>query len=207
MNTRKLVLIEYDENGNEVDRNVVAENQDLLKVHGAYDKLIKDRYLLDKHEREFYTSRQWDIMERVGVDGLIGYYAKEKGEYGGFNNFHHAEIIEERKLFWDAFFKEPIEKQEYILSLFHSLCGDWVRLNGEVLYNSANLKSCWDWVNKTAGEYQYVDNRGEVRSSCYIEEKPTRKQAAYQRKKYGVRLVFCSFKDWKKYEVNESELS
>jgi len=62
-----------------------------------------------------------------------------------------------------------------------------------------------DWIKNSDGIHYAVLNEG-VKGITFF-ERPTRKQAKYQRVKNGKRIVFLSFKDWKERIVNENELS
>ncbi|MBO0558972.1 hypothetical protein EXQ37_03815 [Clostridium botulinum] len=61
-----------------------------------------------------------------------------------------------------------------------------------------------EFIKNREGIYYAVNNSGE-REYDFV-DKPTKKQAKYQRVKNGRRTVFLSFKDWKEYIVNENEL-
>lgn len=61
------------------------------------------------------------------------------------------------------------------------------------------------WMKTVTGIYYAVANDG-TKGMIYL-DKPTKKQAKYQRQRNGKRIVFLSFKDWKEYSVSENELA
>lgn len=61
-----------------------------------------------------------------------------------------------------------------------------------------------EFIEERDGIYYAITKEGN-RHWDFI-DKPTKKQARYQRNKHGNRIVFKSFTDWKEYLVNEDEL-
>lgn len=211
MITKRLLLVEYDDNGNEIDRIPLAEHEDLLNILSYNERFVKSRYLLCKEDRSFFTDEQWKTIETYS-NAISIYVSKEdnSGMYIFGPKFHSAALEEEWKEFWINFFKEPEEKQRFILTLTDSVNSPgysyWQIQIGEhpaLTYDSKSIKSVVNWVNNRTGIYYAVDNNNE-RTWDFI-DKPTLKQAVYQRRK-GRRIVFLNFKDWKEYLVSENEL-
>ncbi|MES5866656.1 hypothetical protein [Bacillus cereus group sp. RP32] len=61
-----------------------------------------------------------------------------------------------------------------------------------------------EFIEERDGIYYAITKEGN-RHWDFV-DKPTKKQARYQRNKHGNRIVFKSFTDWKEYLVNEDEL-
>lgn len=206
MNTKKLVLIEYDENGNEVDSNVIMENDELVNaINSGGQRIIPDRLFLDKKDRDLFTAEQWKIIEQLQGSSIVQIWADGRNKYGrliGEQVFIKANFNKELENVWHQFFKEPQGVQDFISKLLTNWT--WHVLLSYEFSFGCSLKEQIDWVNHTQGIYYAVDNQGN-RVWDFVDEKPTLKQAKYQRKK-GRRIVFLNFKDWKEYIVNESEL-
>lgn len=61
-----------------------------------------------------------------------------------------------------------------------------------------------EWIKNSSGMWYAMDSSGKI-GMAYLEE-PTKKQAKYQRTKNDMFIVFLSFRDFKEYKVDESEL-
>ena len=72
------------------------------------------------------------------------------------------------------------------------------------MLKESNFFDLLAWTKNTTGIYYALSN--DARKGMYYFEKPTKKQAKYQRQKHGKRIIFLNFKDWKEYLVSESEL-
>lgn len=209
MHTRKLILVEYDEDGNEVDRNVAVENEGLINYFGEENGFLPYRFLLDKDQREAFSVEQWKIIKDYDNPNLIQLHFKDEWVYSnpllgyqsfrGCPKFDYAELNQEAKKFWDSFFKLSESMQAYIL---HTPTPD------EDPYESDKisvLQKRWEWAEKIHGVYNAVNSKGEV-VKRFGTDMPTLKQAKYYRQKYGCSIVYLSFDDWNQYVVNESEL-
>ncbi|MGR5990167.1 hypothetical protein ACT7C6_09650 [Bacillus paranthracis] len=75
---------------------------------------------------------------------------------------------------------------------------------GSEYARSYTFKEALEFIDERDGIYYAITKEGN-RHWDFI-DKPTKKQARYQRNKHGNRIVFKSFTDWKEYLVNEDEL-
>ncbi|NRQ69742.1 hypothetical protein HQK17_16360 [Bacillus cereus] len=75
---------------------------------------------------------------------------------------------------------------------------------GSEYARSYTFEEALEFIDERDGIYYAITKEGN-RHWDFI-DKPTKKQARYQRNKYGNRIVFKSFTDWKEYLVNEGEL-
>lgn len=211
MNTRKLILVECDEEGNEVDSNCLSDNEHLLEIqdHSLKHQFVNDRYLLDKCDRDRFTPEQWDIIEKFayptpvdtwGEEGNSKYILGRKSY-----SFSHATLNEDMVGFWDKFISSCDDKQKFVMNLFNNGAGSnyyWiVKMGYKYEYEPSDFVSCFDWVDKTSGIYYSIDDKGEKKWD-FLDEPPTVKQYKYQIKK-GRRIAFLSFKDWKEHLVKE----
>ena len=129
MNTRKLILVEYDEESNEVESNCLVENGELLDFikFPTQKPLVGDRYLLDKHDRNRFTMEQWEIIENSGSYSPVDRYGATEDVIDGNGGvrlsyskhiFSHATLNAEMVAFWDMFFSSCEEKQQFIIGLY-----------------------------------------------------------------------------------------
>ena len=211
MNTRKLILVEYDDKGNEVDSNCLCTNEHLIEIYdGSLNHhLINDRYFLDKPDRDRFTIDQWDIMEKFAYPSPVDKWGD--GEYSKYilgrqsYIFSHAVLNDDVVTFWNKFFSSCKDKQKFVMNMFNNGAGSsyyWiVKIGYELEFDSNNFVSCFNWVDKTSGVYYSIDDKGE-KMWDFLEETPTIKQYKYQIKK-GRRIVFLSFTDWKEHLVRE----
>ena len=211
MNTRKLILVEYDEKGNEVDSNCLSDNEHLLEIkdHSLQHQFVNDRYLLDKCDRDRFTPDQWDIIETFAYPSPVRTWGSEQISGNTIKrrsyNFSHATLNDDMVVFWDKFISSCVEKQKFVINLFNNGSDRdfyWLVEPGHKFeYNPRDLISCFDWVDKTNGVYYSVDDKGEIMWD-YLDQIPTVKQYKSQIKK-GRRIAFHSFKDWKEHLVKE----
>lgn len=209
MNIKKIMIVEYDVDGNEIEKNCLVEHRDIIDLYrGGYNlERFPKRFLLDKLDRDIFTEKQWLTIERSDYPDMIDIHF-EKNNFFKIE-FIHADINTKSLAIWKSFFKESKEKQKFILGIYghlHYPSWQWIiNMKTKLNYEREDFKSCYDWVNKTNGLYYAVDNNG-TRTWDFIDVKPTEKQAKYQRVTNGRRIIFLSFNDWKEYTVNEDEL-
>lgn len=200
MNSRKLVLIEYDEDGNEVEKTCLSDNEGLLKVFSHNSRYIKARYLLDKKDRDFFTNEQWKTIEYFW-ESPVDIYSDDSGK------FAYATLNIDRANIWKNFLSESLELQSYVKSIYDYGCGSswqWhIHPGSEPQYDERKFISCYGWVKNTSGIYYSVNNNG-LRCWDFVNQKPTLKQVKYQEKK-GRRIVFFNFNDFKEYSTSISD--
>lgn len=217
MNKKQLYLIEFDENGNEIDRNLIVDTKSLLTITGDdyQHNLIPSKYLIDKKDKDIFTGEQWSIMEET-CESIINIELKEdvfgKNIIRRRNHLINVFLDEKLMQVWKYFFNQNKEMQEFVLNNMLVDCYDrspqfWkipIKGNRALDYNGNSLDSCINWIESRTGIYYAVNNSG-VKEWDFV-DCPTLKQARYQRKK-GRRIIFLSFENWKEYLVKEEELS
>ncbi|RFM19724.1 hypothetical protein C1147_08605 [Clostridium botulinum] len=63
MNNKKVFIIEYDDNNNEIDRNCIADEKWLFK---NYYQFVNRRYLLDKKIEKYLminNGKPWNTLK------------------------------------------------------------------------------------------------------------------------------------------------
>lgn len=212
LNSRKLILVEYDEEGKEVDRNCLSENEQLSEIFIPNPELastlircVNDRYLLDKCDRDRFTPGQWDIMEKYEYPSPVDIWTWEDDDE--VTTFSNATLNDDLVAFWERFFSSCKEKQKFVQNLFNNgfkRNRTWLVEPGHKLdYDEEDFVSCFEWVDKTDGVYYCQDYKRE-KMWDYLNEIPTIKQFKDQSKARWY-MVFLDFKDWKEHHVYEKD--
>ncbi|MGL5713951.1 MAG: hypothetical protein ACRCXT_09110 [Paraclostridium sp.] len=183
---RLLKIEEYDDNGNLIDILEFSKD-DLWWFCCEKGNSYRGLDVAVKSDREYFKGEELEL-------------------------FH--EIIKTTELFRFCIVTEDIEKIDYI---FRTYTKDQIRFaldfkhylynylnyafygDDEVIMKNKNFIEILEWVKVSGGFYYAVDEKGN-RGMAYL-DKPTTKQASYQRQKHGKRIVFLSFKDFKEYLV------
>lgn len=186
---RKLKLEEYDDNGNLIDV-VEFSQKDLWDFYVFKNNWGTDLRLARKSDREYFKGKQLELLKRMLY--LFNDYYFDDNIVKEFENIFNTHTIEEIEF--------AIDFKNYYYNENQSI------LSADDFYKVKRMKfiDVLNWVKSSDGIYYAVENDG-TKGMTYL-EKPTRKQAKYQRQRNGKRIVFLSFKTWKEYEVNESEL-
>ncbi|KGO15593.1 hypothetical protein NZ45_00900 [Clostridium botulinum] len=112
MNNKKVFIIEYDDNNNEIDRNCIADEKWLFK---NYYQFVNRRYLLDKKDREIFNDKQWEIIEYF-EDEPIRLYTSMDSDYSYL--ISNAKLNVDKIEIWKSFFNEPIELQQFVKKIY-----------------------------------------------------------------------------------------
>ena len=196
---RKLVLKEYDDEGNLLEEREFGE-KDLAKfisiIRNDNDNLKIARY---KHLKQF-TEEELELIDRCI------YHMKLHSNYT--NNYRIIGLdTDEDVEYYKKLLKMPKEKIELALKLSTPHTGGFnVSLGSPYAYinNKMNLHDAIEFINNRTGIYYTVTNEGKRRWDFV--DKPTLKQYKYQLKKNGERTVFLNFQDWKEYIITEEDL-
>lgn len=78
-------------------------------------------------------------------------------------------------------------------------------MKDSAFFKNMSFEDILKWIQSVNGIYYAVANDG-TKGMAYL-DKPTKKQAKYQRQRNGKRIVFLSFKYWKEYSICENELA
>jgi hypothetical protein len=191
LTNRKIVLEQYDNNGELIERR--SYSKDILMLF--INVMSNTNHALDVARREdidAFTPSQLKIIKRVM-------------EYNDYFWFDQKSVNYFKKLFK----MHSMEQLRFALQLskFYS--------NQEPAFNTVSTSEWFmkcitftdaiNFIDNHEGIYYTVDNHGK-RIFDFVACKPTKKQAQYQRNKNGARIVFLSFKDWKEHLVKEQEL-
>lgn len=203
MNKKKIYIIEYDDCGKEIDRNLIADNESLRNLFFIDRCAINKRFLLDFNYRNIFSSEQWDFIENFS--DIIKIY-KSKDD----DKFAYAEISEDDIEFLKNLFNNEKEILEFIKKLsydsYYNQSSFWIlssKGHPSLSYSSKKLISIYNWIKNRSGIYYAIDNSG-TKTWDFV-DKPTKKQAIYQRRK-GRRIAFLSFSDFTEYIISENEL-
>lgn len=197
MKNRKLFLNEYDDDGNLLESREL--NNDLLGDF-VCTVLSRDRQIdiVRKSVREKFTDKEWNIIYYIkGVDFNVYHYASK---FHGMD-FEDDDVL---KLLRDIFDSNSEDKISFAI---REICykGFKCKLASPFSGLSLGFMDAIKFINSRHGIYYAVNNYGE-RTYDFVDERPTKKQAEYRRKKYGDRIVYMDFIDFKEYSINEDDL-
>lgn len=187
---RKLKLEEYDDNGNLIDC-VEFSQKDLMEFYILRNNGYNDIRTARKSIKDYFN---------------IG---NEKLKF---------------KLLNDIFYKNRLDNDlvnciEYIITTYtedelnfaftlkdyvYDECNFLFGIKDSTFFKNMSFLEVLKWIKSVDGIYYAVANDGS-KGMTYL-DKPTKKQAKYQRQKNGKRIVFLSFKDWKEYSISENDL-
>lgn len=186
---RKLKIEEYDESGGVID--VIEFSQEDLFQFLLYKNNSNISFdTARKEDREYFKSNDLELVKK-----MLPHFD---------HHFFNKEMIKEIEYILKKYTKEQIE---FALNFDIGPGNDQGYVFTMEVYNELkqmSFKDKLEWIKNSVGIYYAVSNSGQ-RGMFYL-EKPTKKQAAYQRQKNDKRIVFFSFKDWKEYTVAEKEL-
>lgn len=187
---RKLKLEEYDDNGNIIDC-VEFSQKDLMefyifKNNGYHDirtarKSIKDYFNVGNKELKLKLLNHIFYQYRLN-NGLVNTIESIITTYND-DELNFAFLL-----------------KNYVCDE----CNFLFSMKDSAFFKNMSFEDVLKWIQSVNGIYYAVANDG-TKGMAYL-DKPTQKQAKYQRQKNGKRIVFLSFKDWKEYYISENEL-
>lgn len=198
---RKLKIEEYDDKGNLIDVKEFNKKE-LFNFMRDQANAYKPLSVARKKDTENFTSKELDI-----INDLL-FYSSDRCSSGTMNREIYWFTEVEADLFREIFNTISKEKLKFIMELLKEdgYMGTFnTNYKSEYFQVRFNFFDALEFINNREGIYYTVNNRGK-RIFDFI-NKPTKRQVQYQRNKNGNRTVFLNFKDWKVYEVIESELT
>lgn len=193
---RKLMMVEYDDDKNIIDVRRFGDDELSMFLCNMWNEYKQIEIARKKH-REQFSEEQLELIHRIIINSA-GWRAYESEKELSF-------ILDEDVELFKEILKEPIEKIEFALKLANPMEGSFnVQLASPYSRMKLNFLQALEFINNREGIYYTVTNEGKRRWDFV--DKPTLKQYRYQLQKNGERTVFLSFKDWKEYLVNESDL-
>jgi len=187
---RRLKLEEYDDDGNLID--VIEFNQaDLWTFYIFKNNFYNDFDIARKKDRGHFEGKKLELAKKM-------LYI--------FNNYYFDEkTIKDMEEIFGAY---TLEQIEFALNFkdyrVNEVTDGFVTMQVHSKIKTMKFIDILNWLKNSEGIYYAISNDGKKGMSYF--EKPTKKQAKYQRQKNGRRIIFLSFKDWKEYLLNENEL-
>lgn len=187
---KKIIVEDLDAEGKTINREILNErDKDLFLC-----SMVAEYGILSVTPKEYlrkFNKRELEIIEKY-IWRYDFYLTKDKVEY-----------------FKKLFNQNSLEKIEFALKISGidelTYFGSFVvSMNSPYHAKIFTLEEAFEFVENRDGIYYAVNNEGEKHWDFI--DKPTKKQAQYQRRKHGNRIVFLSFMDWKEYAVSENEL-
>lgn len=186
LRNKRIIMEDLDDKGNFIQRTILDEEDkdDVLAVVTA-----KRGYISISNEKDLlqFTEEQKDIIHEI---------------------LEREDIFLSKKqtIFFKNLFKEnPLEKIQYALGLMQDNWAFNTAMNSPYYAKKfSTFKEVLDFINERDGIY-YAMKKDGTKHLDFI-DKPTKKQAVYQRLKNGHQIVFLNFADFKIYVVSEDEL-
>lgn len=198
MKNRKLILNEYDDDGNIIASQEVSEKMFSMAMMSWWnygDILDIPRVAI----RNKYNEKEWSRITEL----FYYIYANDRVGTNRYPKFD--EIDEDFCMYISIFLAMEDEKYKFIMSISRIQgCVFNTKLASPYAYKEYGLQEAIEFIAERDGIYYTVDNKGN-RVYDFV-DRPTLKQAKYQRTKNGNRTVFLDFGSWKEYIVNECDL-
>jgi len=181
---RKLKIEEYNNEGNLID--VIELNQeDMWNFYLYKINIRKDMDISRKEDREHFKGKELELARSI------------RYLYGEPYNKKMIKVIE------DMFSKYKYEQIEFALNFYQNPTEFYIAPKDYNYVNNMKFTDILEWTSRSPGLYYAALNDGS--KGMLFLQKPTKKQAYYQRNK-GNRIIFLNFEDWKEYVVREKEL-
>lgn len=187
---RKLKLEEYDNNGNLIDC-VEFTPKDLMDFYIMKNNMCNDIRTARKKIKDYFSMGNIELKKKLLN---IIFYQHKLDE----NLINRIESI-------ITTYTE--DELHFAFSLKDYFCDDCklkFNMKDYFFFKNMSFLEVLKWIQSVNGIYYAVANDG-TKGMSYL-DKPTKKQAKYQRQKNSKRIVFLSFKDWKEYSISENEL-
>ncbi|NFO86099.1 hypothetical protein FDC58_16735 [Clostridium botulinum] len=186
---KKLKLEEYDDEGNLID--VIEFNKkDLWDFYIFKNNGYIDFRFARKKDREYFKEEEFEIAKRIMEVSDFMYFDENTIKY--IENILKTYTLKE------------IEYALNFKNYYYNEMNGYLSMEDWAKIKKMKFEDILKWIKEVDGIYYATKNDG-TKGMMYL-EKPTKKQAKYQRQKHGKRIVFLSFSDWKEYIVNEDDL-
>lgn len=192
---RKLILNEYDDDGNLIDIREFNDEELIKFLNLMYLEYKPLKVARINHLKKF-TYEELKLMDKI-------IRISQLWELCGTGKALTLESDKDVVLFKEIF-KIPKEILEMALEMSHPQQYYFITSLNSHYRKKYSFIEAIRFIEGHEGIYYVVDNEGN--KTWDFVDKPTLKQYKYQVKKNGRRTVFLSFKDWKEYIVNESDL-
>lgn len=187
LRNKRIIIEETDDEGKVIQQTILDEEDknDILAAITA-----KRGYISISNEKDLlqFTEKQTKIIHEV-LEQEDTFLSKEQISF-----------------FKNLFKENSLEKIQYALGLMQDNGAFDTTLNSPYYAKKfSTFEEALDFINERDGVY-YAMKKDGTKHLDFI-DKPTKKQAVYQRLKNGHQIVFLNFADFKIYVVSEEELS
>lgn len=187
---RKLKLEEYDDNGNIIDY-VEFSSKDLMEFYLLKNNGYHDIRTSRKSIKDYFNVGNKELKIKL-LNHIFYQYRLDNNLVKFIDSIITTYSDDELK------FALSLKNYEY------DECNFILNMKDNAFLKNMSFEDVLKWMRSVNGIYYAVANDG-TKGMAYL-DKPTKKQAKYQRQKNGKRIVFLSFKDWKEYSISENEL-
>lgn len=187
---RKLKLEEYDDNGNLIDC-VEFTPKELMEFYILKNNMCNDIRTARKNIKDYFSIGNTELKNSLLN---IIFYEHKLDE----NLINRIESI------ITTYTEDELRFAFLLKGHFCNDCKFNFNMKDYFFFKNMSFFEVLKWIKSVNGIY-YAISTDRTKGISYL-EKPTKKQAKYQRQKNGKRIVFLSFKDWKEYSISENEL-
>lgn len=187
---RKLKLEEYDENGNLIDC-VEFSQKDLMEFYILKNNGYNDIRTARKNIKDYFNVGNKELKIKL-LNHIFYQYT--------LNN----DLVNSIESIITKYNDNELNFAFSLKNYVYDECNFLFNMKDSAFFKNMSFEEVLKWIQSVNGIYYAVANDG-TKGMTYL-EKPTKKQAKYQRQKNGKRIVFLSFKDWKEYSIAENEL-
>lgn len=189
LKNKRIIIESLDNSGQVVETNTLnAQDKDSMLC--ALVAIKGNLSLSTKKYFDHFSSEELEIIKDLILR---------------FNFFLTSSKVTELKAYFE---KHSIEKIKFALDMSdYRLQGNYYFINTKhkLAFKKFDYTEAMTFIENREGIYYAIDNNGE-KTWDFI-DKPSKKQAQYQRKKNGNRIAFLSFQSWKEYIISEEDLS
>ncbi|MGG7212082.1 hypothetical protein ACQPUY_00540 [Clostridium nigeriense] len=187
---RKLKLEEYDDNGNIIDC-VEFSQKDLMEFYIFKNNGYHDIRTARKSIKDYFNVGNKELKIKL-LNHIFYQYT--------LNN----DLVNSIESIITTYNEDELNFAFSIKNYVWNECKFQLSMQDSSFFKNMSFEEVLKWIQSVNGIYYAVANDG-TKGMAYL-DKPTKKQAKYQRQKNGKRIVFLSFKDWKEYSISENEL-
>lgn len=187
---RKLKLEEYDDNGNLIDC-VEFSQKELMEFYILRNNGYSDLKTAKKHIKDYFNIGNKELKTKL----LHHIFYECRLNEALVNSIEY--ILTEYN-------EEEIQFALSLKNYFYNECTLLLNMKDSDFFRNLDFFEVLSWIKNTDGIYYAIANDG-TKGMAYL-EKPTKKQAKYQRQRNSKRIIFLNFTDWKEYSILENDL-
>lgn len=187
---RKLKLEEYDDNGNLIDC-VEFSQKDLMEFYILKNNGYNDLKTARKNIKDYFNVGNKELKTKLLNHIFYEYTLND-------------DLVDSIESILTTYTEEEIQFALSLKNYFYNECTFLLNMKDSAFFKNMSFFEVLNWIKNIDGIYYAVANDG-TKGMAYL-EKPTKKQAKYQRQKNGKRIIFLNFTDWKEYSISENEL-